>query len=309
MTEPAGIGRRLLHRGPQLAVVGLMRGLAALPFGLAMRVGAVLGWLFYFVAPGRRYNADVNLAYCFPELDRAERDRLNRRHFAGVGMAVVETAHGWWSPAEKLQALIAEVRGEEHLDAALAKGRGAILLAAHFTHLEMGAVLLAVRRPLAAVYRAHDDPALEAHMGGGRSGRGRAVRNDDTRGIVRALRDGLPLWYAPDQNHKGHFLVFVPFFGILAASNSASGRLAAISKAPMLPYWQERLPDFRYRLCFGAPLQDFPSGDAEADTSRVNREVEAMVRRQPDEYLWLHARFRTRPKGWPGRYPKGIRWP
>jgi KDO2-lipid IV(A) lauroyltransferase len=290
-------------------MVWSMRALAALPFSLAMRVGAALGWVAYFLATERRYIADVNLAYCFPELSRAERDRQNRIHFAGVGMAVVETAHGWWGSAESLRSLIGEVQGEDYLESALAGGRGAILLAGHFTHLEMGAVLLAVRRPLAAVYRPHDDPRFESHMGGGRSGRGRAVRSDDTRGIVRALRDALPLWYAPDQNHKGDFMAFAPFFGILAASNSASGRLASISKAPMLPYWQERLPGYRYRLCFGPPLEDFPTGDAEADTARVNQVIESMVRRQPGDYLWLHARFKTRPKSWPGRYPKGIRWP
>ncbi len=284
------------------AAVAFMRLLAALPFALAMRLGAMLGWLFYFVAWERRSIAELNLAFCFPELSVSERDRLNRQHFAGVGMAVVETAHGWWSRSEKLQPLITEVEGEAHLERALAGGRGAILLAAHFTHLEMGAVLLAVRRPLAAVYRPHDDPDFEQHMGGGRSSRGHAVRSDDTRAIVRALRDGYPLWYAPDQNHRGDFMVFAPFFGILAASNSASGRLAAISKAPMLPFWQERLPGYRYRLCFGPPLEDFPQRDPEADTARINREIETMVRRQPGAYLWLHARFKSRPANWPRRY-------
>lgn len=297
-----GTARAWASRLGHDAAVGFMRLLAALPFALGMRIGAFLGWLFYFVALERRTIAETNLAYCFPELDANERDRLNRQHFAGVGMAVVETAHGWWSPAEKLQSLIAEVEGEVHLERALAGGRGAILLAAHFTHLEMGAVLLAVRRPLAAVYRPHDDPDFQEHMGGGRSSRGRAVRSDDTRAIVRALRDGYPLWYAPDQNHKGDFRVFAPFFGILAASNSASGRLAAISKAPMLPFWQERLPGYRYRLCFGPPLEAFPRREAEADTARINREFETMVRRQPGAYLWLHARFKSRPEGWPRRY-------
>lgn len=279
----------------------LMATLARLSYPRAMALGRWLGRRMLLLARSRRRVAEINLQLCFPDLDLPARARLLRAHFESLGMAALETALCWWSPPQRLRALLCEIEGEAYLEQALSQGRGALVLSAHFTHLEIGSTLLGLYRPTMAVYRPHKNPlfnrvmhrarARHAHHGG-------AIPRDDTRGMLRALKRNLPLWYAPDQNYGGRHKVFAPFFGVTAATNAATGRLAQISGAPVVPFYQQRLPDDRgYRLVFLPPLTDFPSSDPVADTVRVNAVLETMVRVQPADYLWIHRRFRTRPAG------------
>jgi len=246
----------------------------------------------------RRHIAQVNLALCFPHWSDDQRQRVLEQHFESLGMAAVETALCWWAPERKLRALIREIEGEHHLEQALERGRGALLLSAHFTHLEIGSTLLALHRPIGAVYRPHQDPIFGHAMRRSRERHGAAIPREDTRAMLRLLRRNQPLWYAPDQNYNGPHRVFAPFFGVPAATNAATSGLAKISRAPVIPFYQERLPEGAgYRLVFLPALNDFPSDDVLADATRINRALEELVQRQVADYLWVHRRFKTRPEG------------
>ena len=267
---------------------------ARLPFGFTLRLGRALGRLGLRFAKERRQIAETNLAICFPDMAASERAALLRQHFESLGMGAAETSLCWWGSQARLRPLLREIEGQEYLEAALARGHGALLLGAHFTHLEIGISLLAAHRPTAAVYKPHKDPLFEVVMSRSRAHYGRAIRRDDTRGMLRALRDNLPLWYAADQNYRGKHMAYVPFFGMPAATNTATSRLAQISKAPLLTFHQRRLPGAEgYRLIFSPPVEGFPTGDVAADARRVSQLVEALVRDQPADYLWVHRRFKT----------------
>jgi len=281
----------------------LLWSVGRVPYRIAMPGARRLGRLAMHLAGSRRRIAEINLALCFPGQDADTRRALIEHHFESLGMGAYEIARCWSLGDRALDGLALEIAGREHLDQALACGKGVLLLAGHFTHLEAGGMMLKRHFEFAAVYRPHDDPLFEAFMGRVRGQHGRAIPRDETRDIIRALRDGLPLWYAPDQHYKGKHGVFAPFFGVPAATNSATGRLAQISRAPVVPFTQSRLPDDRgYRLRFHPPLADFPSRDPERDTARVNGVIEILVRRRPADYLWVHRRFKTRPPGEPALY-------
>ncbi len=283
--------------------LGLMRLVTLLPFGLQIRIGELSGSLLGPFLRGRRRIAARNIELCFPDWSQSERERLLREHLKSLGVAVVETALSWWAPPRKLRAL-AQPQGLEHLEEALARGQGAILLAAHFTVLEMGARLLTLYTRLHVMYRRHRHPLFEEIMRRSRQRSAeRAIRKDEVRELVRSLRDNKAIWYAPDQAHRGQSSELVPFFSIPAATNVATSRLAKISGAPVLPYFPERLPEGSgYRMRIGPPLEDFPSDDPVADTARFNRLIEDQVRRVPAQYLWIHRRFKTNSPAYPDPY-------
>lgn len=283
--------------------MGIMRLLAWLPYRWLCAIGTGLGAMVRrlpvrFVDIARR-----NIDMCLPELTAAQRADLLARHFASLGIAVCETALAWYAPGEKLRPL-ARVTGAEHLQQALAQGRGVILLAAHFTTLEIGARFCAMQWPTNIVYRPSKNPVLGNFLARCRDRQAkRAIRRDDIRAMVSALRANEIVWFAPDQSYRKKGALMVPFFGIPAATNPATSRLARMTGAAVLPFFVERLPDGAgYTVNIGAALQDFPSEDAMADALRVHRLIEAQVRRVPEQYLWIHRRFKSVNPGDPDRY-------
>ncbi len=287
-------------------LIGLVRTLAWLPYRHALAAGRLIGDQFRKRHTRRRRIAEVNLELCFPELSAAARERLLCESFRSFGIGVIETAISWWQPERRVRRLIAEVEGIEHLRAALASGRGVILLTAHFTTSELGARLLNDLVPVNAMYRVHENPVIDRAMRRSidRYLKG-AVQRDDVRTMLRCLKHGEAVWYAPDQDYRRRNRVFVPFFGVPAASNPATARFADMCNALVIPYFPQRLPGDRgYRLTVLPPLEDFPGGDELEDTARVIRVVEDMVRRCPEQYLWTHRRFRVRPDGQPGFYDR-----
>ncbi len=283
---------------PLWAGLGLGWCLAQAPYRVQLAAGRAIGWLACRLAGSRRRIAATNLRLCFPELDEAARRRLLHAHFLSLGMGVVETAMSWWTPARRLRPL-ARIEGLDNLERALEGGKGVILLSAHFTTLEIGGRLLSLHAPFHVMYREHKNPLFERIMRRARERHfEKAIPRDDLRGMLRSLKANMPVWYAPDQNYGREHSIFVEFFGVPAATITATARLAKISGAAVVPFFQERLPGAAgYRLRLLPALEDFPSGDERADTQRINDVIEAEVRRIPEQYLWVHRRFKTRPEG------------
>ncbi len=280
--------------------LGLLWLLVQLPYAALLRLGRVLGALMYRVAGSRRRIARRNLELCFPRLDEAARERLLKDNFASTGIAFFEMAMSWWWPRARLQRL-AHIEGLEHLQAAQAEGRGVILMALHFTTLEIGAALLGQRHTIDGMYREHKNPLFDYIQ---RRGRERhnldasAIEREDVRGMLKVLRAGRAIWYAPDQDYGRKQSLFVPLFGIPAATVTATTKFARLGRALVLPFTQERLADGSgYRLVIHPPLADFPGESEEADCLRINRWVEQVVSATPEQYLWAHRRFKTRPEG------------
>ncbi|HSX69682.1 MAG TPA: lipid A biosynthesis lauroyl acyltransferase [Pseudomonas sp.] len=278
-----------------------------LPYRVLLSLGRGLGAVMCRVAGSRRAIAGRNLELCFPQLSAAERQKLLKENFASTGIAFFEMAMSWWWPRERL-ARLAHIEGLEHLRQVQAEGQGAILMALHFTTLEIGAALLGQRQTIDGMYREHKNPLFDYIQ---RRGRERhnpdatAIEREDIRAMLKVLRAGRAIWYAPDQDYGPKQSIFVPLFGISAATVTATTKFARLGKARVVPFTQERLADGSgYRLVIHPPLENFPGESEEADCLRINRWIEESVSRHPEQYLWAHRRFKTRPEGEPRLYRK-----
>jgi KDO2-lipid IV(A) lauroyltransferase len=301
---------RLIHPRywPTWLALGVLRLFEPLPYALLVwlgrRIGDVLVLLpLSFVRIARR-----NLELCLPELAAAERRQILKDHFRSVGIGIFETAMSWWSSDERIRKL-SRLDGEEHLQAALARGRGAILLSAHFTTLEIGARTLCARMPTNIMYRPTSNVVLERFLmrNRGRQAK-RAIPRDDVRTLITALKSNEPVWYAPDQSYRKKGAEMVPFFGIPAATNTATSRLARMTGAAVLPYFPERLPGSQgYRMVIQPILDNFPTESPAEDARTFNALIEAHVRKVPEQYLWIHRRFKGLTKDYPEYYKKGER--
>ncbi|PAU57509.1 lipid A biosynthesis lauroyl acyltransferase [Pseudomonas indica] len=290
--------------------LGLLWLVSQLPYRVLLLLGRLLGVLMYRVAGSRRRIAAKNLELCFPEKAPAERERLLRENFASTGIAFFEMAMSWWWPRARL-ARLAHVEGLEHLKQAQAEGQGVILMSLHFTTLEIGAALLGQRHTIDGMYREHKNPVFDFIQ---RRGRERhnpdatAIEREDVRAMLKVLRAGRAIWYAPDQDYGAKQSLFVPLFGIPAATVTATTKFARLGKARVVPFTQARLADGSgYRLVVHPPLADFPGESEEADCLRINQWIETVLREQPEQYLWAHRRFKTRPPGEPKLYDKRDR--
>jgi len=274
--------------------LGFLRVVVFLPFGVQLAIGRALGNAMWHLSGPRRRITKVNLKICFPELGPEQRRRLARAHFESLGIAFVETAMCWWSDAARIEPLLT-IRGLEHLQAALSTGRGALLLSAHFTTLEIGGRLLGLRAHFHPMYKRSRNPVIERFMRGRREFHfGKAIAMDDVRTLLKSLKDNVPVWYAPDQGFTGKGYILVPFFGIPAPTNPATSRIAKLSQAPVLFFATRRLPGTAgYELTIEPALDGFPTDDVAADAVRINGLIEKAVRDCPEQYLWVHNRFKT----------------
>ena len=273
--------------------LGLLRLLSLLPFRAQMALGGALGWLLRLTLRSRRRIAERNLAVCFPERSDAERAQLLRAQFASLGRGVFEIGLCWWGDADDLRSRV-RIEGLEHLQQALAQGHGAIILSAHFTTLEIGGRLLGLFTPFHLMYRPHSNALFEEVLRRRREHHfERAISRDDVRSMIRSLKDGRAVWYAPDQAWDRKAGALVPFFGIPAHTNTATTRFAQMSGAPVVPFFPLRdADDAGYTLHMLPPMAGIPSGSAEDDAARINALYEEWIRRAPAQYLWVHRRFK-----------------
>ncbi len=281
--------------------LAVLRLIVFLPLSIQLFIGRRLGDLALVTVRKRREIAAANLALCFPKLSDAERIKLLRKHFQSLGMMVIEMGMGGWASDARLNRLV-QVEGIEELHRALDQGRGVLLLSAHLVAQELcGRVLIQQIDSLAGLYRINRNPMVDELL---RRSRGRTstylIPKDRIRMMLRALREGTPVWYAGDQSYRGKGAVLVPFFGEPAMTTSALSQLARISKAPVVPYFTRRLADHSgYRIEILPALDNFPTGDPATDAIRINELLENFIRTCPEQYYWIHRRF----KGRPGEYP------
>lgn len=283
-----------------IALLWLIRGLP--PSALAA-LGDALGALIFWLIPERRRVTRVNLARCFPHMDAAARERLARAHFRAVSRALIDHAWLWWSPRERIERRV-RVEGLERLRAL--KGQPLILFVPHFVGLDAAAIRLSCEGDSVSMYSDQKDRAVSEVLRRGRSRFGDQLLVPRQRGIkplIRGVRAGRPLFYLPDQDYGRRDALFVPFFGVSAATVPGLSRIARITGARVLPVVVRMLPrGAGYVVRIDAPWQDFPTDDAVADTRRMNDFIEQRVLEIPEQYNWMHKRFKTRPPGEAGFY-------
>lgn len=274
-----------------------------LPLGVQAWFGNGLGWLAYLLADRRKRVARRNLELCFPEKPPAEIRRLLRQNFQATTRAALEHGLLIWAGAPRLEKLI-RIEGREHLDTC--RGQPLILLAPHFIGLDMGGVRLSTEIKVASMYSRSRNPVADDYLLKSRTRFTEATlasRHDGIRPLIKIIQSGLPFYYLPDQDYGRRESIFVPFFGIAAATVPALARLAKVTNAKVVAAVTRQLPGGQgYVLKFYPAWENFPSGDIEADTRRMNAFIEERVREMPGQYLWTHRRFKTRPIGEPGLY-------
>ena len=269
-----------------------------LPYRALAVIGDAVGAAAFWLIPERRHVTRVNLEKCFPQMPAAERERLARASFRAFCRGFVDRALLWWAPRARIERLV-RIEGLEHLRAA--KGAPVILLAPHFAGLDAGFSRLSCEEDMVSMYANQKDAAFTALLRRGRTrfGDQRLVsRQEGVRAMISAMRAGRAFYYLPDQDFGPRDSVFVPFFGISAATVPGLARIARVAGARVLPCVTRLLPDAGgYAVRIEPPWDNFPGEDLLADTRRMNEFIERRILEMPEQYLWMHKRFKTRPAG------------
>jgi KDO2-lipid IV(A) lauroyltransferase len=292
---------------PTWLLLGVGWLVAQLPYALLLRIGGLIGMIGYYLRPKRHRRAAKQLRLCFPAMSAHAVQRLRLANAQSYGIGLMERLIGWWWPVRRTERLLNSVRGLEHLQRAQREGRGVILLVLHTTTMEICATLLRRHIEVDFMYQASSNPVLEWVQRRGRSrpevapaeqasANTAAIESASTRTMIRRLRAGRVVWYSPDRDFgpdKAH--VHAPLFGMPAATITATSRYAKMSGAQVLTleFWRDAQGG--YSAAFGAPLQNLPSDSDVDDCTRINAWIEAAVRRHPEQYRWVHKRFRTQP--------------
>ena len=287
---------------PTWALLGCAWLLVRLPIGGLYWLGTRMGGLLYRVARSRRHITEVNLALCFPELDRVARDALTRDSFTHTAIGALETLMVWLNPGRNVTGRT-RAQGVEHLRDAIALGRGVVLVGGHFTAMDIIAPTLA-ELDFDVIYRENRNPAWEwLQVNGRRRFFDGVIERENTREILRRLKAGRAIWYAADQDYGRKHSLFAPFFGVKAATINATARLARFNRSPIVFMSHYRdLKTCTWSIHFHPRIEDFPGGDDIEDAARINRILEDAIRLHPEQYLWMHRRFKTRPEGEPRLY-------
>jgi len=283
--------------------MGLLRLICLLPHRAALAIGRLAGRFVHAIGASRRAVVRRNIELCFPELSTEERDALAFEHFKALGMTLIEMGLGRWASDKHLQS-ITKLNGIEHVHNALDSGKGVILLSAHFTTLEiMGRVLSLNMPPFDAVFRRNRSEFMTELQ---RSGRERSaestIEKRDIKKMVRSLRANRAVWYAPDQSYNRKGSEVIPFFGVPTMHTTATSTLARLGQAAVVAFFPRRLPDASYEMTLFPAFDDFPSDDPVADTKRYVELLEQHIRTCPEQYFWIHRKFKDLPDGYPDYY-------
>ncbi len=284
--------------------IGALRLMVLLPFRVQLRIGRVLGRLLFAIAPKRRRITEINLRICFPELDDSAVRKLVRAHGASLGFSALEIGLALWGSYSRIEKLMT-IKGLENLTTPLENGHGVVVLSGHFPAMELiGRVIKTSFPNMAGMYRPLKNPLIDQLL---RRARGKAastlIPKDGVRQMIRLIRKGVPVWYASDQSYDRANSALVPFFNEPAMTNTALTNIVQMGKALVVPFFPRRLADGSgYECVFLPALEDFPTNDPVADAKRVNELLAEWIRKAPEQYYWVHRRFKNRPAPLPDVY-------
>lgn len=286
------------------AALGLLWLIAQLPVRVNQALGRGLGHILYRVAKSRRRVAERNIELCFPEYSPEKQAQVVKDVVLGCGMSITESAMALWGSDKKLRDRYS-LEGLEHIEQALSEGRGVLLAGCHFTTIDISGRIMSFHISADVVYREDNNPVMSWAIARARARvNNDAIHRHDMRKLIRNLRKGHIVWYAPDQDYGKHRSIFAPFFGIEAATVPGTSKLARMTNCAVIPFAHYREKGGRYRLVVHPPLANFPTDDDRADATTVNAKIEEMIRVDPSEYMWVHRRFKSRPDGEPSLYKK-----
>jgi Kdo2-lipid IVA lauroyltransferase/acyltransferase len=282
---------------PTWVGVFILYTISWLPYRLQLFLGKMIGRLLYKIGSSRKKVAARNLELCFPDMSDDEREVMLKRNFENTGIALLETGMGWWWPNWRVKRKT-KVVGLEHIEAAQKQGKGVLLLAMHYLSAEINCRGIGTEHPMVVFYRPHNNQLMEYFQfrGRGRSNK-YMLGKRDVKGLIRALQDGEACVYLPDQDYGRNRSVFVPFFAVPEAASTTGTLIFARQKNcqthMLIPTRNE--DGSGYTLEITPQLENFPTGDDSADVLRVNQELEKAIMVKPEQYMWLHRRFKTRP--------------
>ncbi|MEM7430904.1 MAG: LpxL/LpxP family Kdo(2)-lipid IV(A) lauroyl/palmitoleoyl acyltransferase [Pseudomonadota bacterium] len=288
---------------PTWVGLGLLRCVCWLPHRTRLAIGRFIGRVAMSAAGSRRGIVRRNLELCFPDRDDDELNALAKRHFEALGMSLIEMGMGRWASDAEARRLTSIV-GSEHIEAAQRTGRGVILLSAHFTTLEFsGRIFGATGFDFHGVYRRNrDDFITELLLNTRERSAVSMIEKRDIKRMVRLLRKGEAVWYAPDQSFKRKGAIVEPFFGVPAMQNTATSTLARLGDAVVVTFFPLRRDDGHYEIHFGPMFENFPSGDASADIRQYMQALETHIELCPEQYYWIHRRFKDLPEDYADVY-------
>jgi len=276
--------------------IGFLWLVSQLPWRWQMALGRAIGSMLYRIIPKRRAVCLTNLTIAFPNKQQSEIQAIAKAHFKSLGQGLFDAAFSWWGSTQKL-ARLSHIEGFQYVEAALSSERPIIFLSSHFTSLEVSGSILADRLESCFVFRPHQNKLLNHLSIQRREARfGKTIAKDNIRGMVRMLKKGIAVWYAPDQQFQGKNHLMIPFFGVDAPTNPATSRLAKLSNAIVIPIYctrDEGAGNRRgYTLHIMSPLENFPSDDINDDTLLINKLVEQQIKTHVEQYLWTHKRYK-----------------
>ena len=281
---------------PTWILILLMRIGAFIPFSAQVFIGKFIGKAIYPFMSKWRSTAYSNISHCFPEKKQAQVNTLVKNHFEAIGISLFETANAYYASDKKINKLLT-INKEQYFTDALKQEGGIIILCAHFMPLMLGSRALLINHTIANIYRPQNNKLFDQAMVKGYKKNGAVmIKSTDTRSIIKAINNSLPIWYAPDQDLGENNSVFAPLFGIQTATASATARLSKNNKTRVIPYSFIRTSK-GYEMSFEKPLSGFPSNDPIIDATITNKILEKQINKNPEQYLWIHRRFKTRPEG------------
>ncbi|NDL01078.1 Kdo(2)-lipid IV(A) acyltransferase [Photorhabdus bodei] len=306
MIQAPSFQRSLLHPRywPTWFGISLLYLLVLLPYPIIYRIGTRLGRFSMRFLKKRAKVAERNLELCFPDMPQEERNALLIKNFESVGMGIFETGMAWFWPDWRIERWF-KVIGRENIQKIQTTGQGIIVIGIHFLTLELGARILGLLNPGIGVYRPNDNPVMDWLQTWGRLRSNKYMLDrKDVKGMIRCLKNGEVVWYAPDHDYGPRKSVFAPLFAVEhAATTTGTSILVRLADPAMIPFTPRRLPDGKgYELIIQPAVAGFPKDDEVKAAAFMNRVVEQEILQAPDQYMWLHRRFKTRPKGMPSLY-------
>jgi len=281
---------------PTWILILLMRIGVFIPFSAQVIIGKAIGKAIYPLMSKLRSTAYSNISHCFPEKKQVQVNTLVKHHFEAIGVSLFETANAYYASDQKINKLLT-IKNEHYFFDAMKQEGGIIILCAHFMPLMLGSRALLLNHKIANIYRPQNNKLFDHIMVQSYKKNGAVmIKSTDTRSIIKAINNSLPIWYAPDQDLGKNNSVFAPLFGIQTATASATARLAKNNKTRVIPYSFIRTSK-GYEMSFEKPLKNFPSNDPIVDATTINKILEKQINIATEQYLWIHRRFKTRPEG------------